>query len=309
MNKLEQIALKKIKPIEVGDYVKIVVFYTKEITEKVKVGRKNEWVKKPVNETFETKGTVRKIVDDKLHVGLSSVSIPYELRDILPTHYEERHSQYTIVDANYVKPTYYECGSNPFCKEKRRISFYNQDISSILLKAGYGRRSDDFKKQDDDRDWNRVNFNPFVIDANGQRQYYQRDLVWTLEQKQLLIESIYNDIEIGKFLFRYNAWGRMEKEKEETGVGHSFDCVDGKQRFFAILHFVQNKYPDNRGNYWDDLCANAHRRFLNYGNLSYGELPESATDEDVIDNFLTLNFTGVPMSKDHIEYVKSFNMK
>jgi hypothetical protein len=39
------------------------------------------------------------------------------------------------------------------------------------------------------------------------------------------------------------------------------------------------------------------------------ELSESATDEDVIDNFLTLNFTGVPMSQNHIEYIKSIKMR
>ena len=191
----------------------------------------------------------------------------------------------------------------------RSISFYNQDLWQILFKAGYGKRTDDFSQIETDNGYGRVNFNPFVIDANGNRQYYQRDLVWTLEQKQLLIDSIYQGIEIGKFLFRYNAWERMKQEEKETGVSHSWDCVDGKQRFFAILDFLQNKFPDSYGNYWSDLSADAHRRFLNYPNLSYGELPESATDEDVIDNFLTLNFTGTPMSKEHIEYVKSFNMK
>jgi hypothetical protein len=101
----------------------------------------------------------------------------------------------------------------------------------------------------------------------------------------------------------------MEREFKETGERHSWDCVDGKQRFFAILEFLQNKYPDSHGNYWNDLSPKAQRRFLDFANLSYGELGENATDEDVIDNFLTLNFTGVPMSREHIEYVKSFNMK
>jgi hypothetical protein len=59
----------------------------------------------------------------------------------------------------------------------------------------------------------------------------------------------------------------------------------------------------------DDLSGNAQRRFFNYSNLSLGELSESATDEDVIDNFLTLNFTGVPMSQNHIEYIKSIKMR
>lgn len=33
---------------------------------------------------------------------------------------------------------------------------------------------------------------------------YQRDLVWDLKDKELLIESIFEGIEIGKFTFIYN---------------------------------------------------------------------------------------------------------
>jgi uncharacterized protein with ParB-like and HNH nuclease domain len=158
-------------------------------------------------------------------------------------------------------------------------------------------------------DWQKINFDPYVIDSNGEKQYYQRGLVWTLEQKQLLIESIYNDIEIGKVLLRYNNWSRMKKEESETGTMYSYDCVDGKQRLNTLFGFVNNEFPDSHGNYWDDLSGNAQRRFFNYSNLSLGELSENATDEDVIDNFLTLNFTGVPMSQNHIEYIKSIKMR
>ena len=309
MNKQEQIEAKKIKPIEVGDTVLIDIDYTKQVTDKVKVGRKTELVTKIIDQNFSTDGKVVLIQDDKVHVELGSISVPHDISDKTPTYYPERGLKVCVVEKQYIKPTFYECGSNPFGREKRRINFFNQDLSSLLMKAGYGRRSDNYSIQDKNEDWNRVNFNPFIIDADGNRQYYQRGFVWTLEQKQLLIESIYHGIEIGKFLFRMNSWERLSKEREETGIGHSFDCVDGKQRFHAILEFIQNKFVDSHGNHWDDLSANARRRFMNYANLSYGELPESATDEDVIDNFLTLNFTGAPMSKEHIEHVKSFNIK
>lgn len=309
MKKQEQIEAKKNKPIEVGDLVKVSTNYFKTVTETVKVGRKREFINKEVEKKFTFEGTVLKIENDKYYVKLNSTSVPYELNEKLPSKHTDKNEQYCIADISIITPTVYECGANPFCKEKRRISFYNQDIWQILFKAGYGKITDDYSKLESTEDFGNVNFNPFIIDANGNRQYYQRDLVWTLEQKQLLIDSIYQNIEIGKFLFRYNSWERMQLEKKETGVGHGWDCVDGKQRFFAIVEFLQNKFQDNYGNYWKDLSANAQRRFLNFPNLSYGELPETASDEDVIDNFLTLNFTGTPMSRDHIEYVKSFNMK
>ena len=307
MNKQEQIEAKRIKPIEVGDTVRITVPYKVKTTTKVKVGRKNTFVDELVDKIFRIEGPVIKIDGDEIHVQLNSSSVPSEIDEEIHEYYPERYTKVGKTHRKYVSPTFHECGANSFGKYKRRIDFYNQDISSLLSKAGYRGRGENFEKADENKI--SINFDPFVLDANGQRQHFQRGLVWTLEQKQLLIESIYQGIEIGKFLFRFNSWQRREKEREESGRGHDFDCIDGKQRFFAILDFLQNKYPDSHGNYWKDLSSNAHGRFTNYGNLSYGQMPEDATDEEVIDNFLTLNFTGTPMSPEHIEYVRSINVK
>lgn len=309
MNKQEQIEAKKIKPIEVGDYVLIYIKYQKESTNYVGKGKKRELVTEKLDKVFKTNGNVVLIDGDNIHIKLYSVSVPFEIKDKATNYYDDENSNICVTNRQYVFPTFVDCGVNPFGKEKRRIQFYNQDLGSLLHKAGYGRRSNDFEEPlDGEFDFNRVNFDPYVYDENGEIRHYQRSLVWTLEQKQLLIDSIYNGIEIGKFLFRFNSWARLKKLEKETGSPYSYDCVDGKQRFFAILEFLQNKYPDSYGNYWKDLSTNAHQRFMGYGNLSYGELPETATDQDVIDNFLTLNFTGVPMSKEHIEYVKTFKL-
>lgn len=308
MNKQEQIEAKAKKPIEVGDRVGIEIPYVVTTTKEIGRGKKKETINETTNLIFKVEGVVLAIEDGDYHIDLPSTSIPYVLNNEIKTFYTAKSHKVGVVDLKYLSPTFYECGANPFAKERTRISFYNKDIGSLLFSAGYGRRSDNFSELDEAYK-HRVNFNPYVIDADGNKQFYQRDLVWSLEQKQLLIESIYNNIEIGKILYRYNSWARLTKQEKEDGVGYNFDCVDGKQRFFAILHFLQNKYPDMHGNYWDDLSGNAHGRFLNYGNLSYGEMGEDATDEDVVDNFLTLNHTGVPMSLEHIEYVKTINMK
>jgi hypothetical protein len=42
--------------------------------------------------------------------------------------------------------------------------------------------------------------------------------------------------------------------------------------------------------------------------IKVDELGEHATDADVISTFLTLNFTGTPMSKEHIEYIQSIKL-
>jgi len=309
MTKQEQIEAKRIKPIEVGDKVLVEIPYSEKNEKVVGRGKKKETIIETTEKVFKFEGELIKIEGDAMHVIIYSTRIPSEVKHLVETYYPERYSTVGVVDRKFVYPTFHECGANNFCKEKRRINFYNQDLSSFLLKAGYGRHSDDFNKPQTQDEYEKVNFNPFIIDKDGVKHFYQRQFVWTLEQKQLLIESMYNEIEIGKFLFRYNSWERMQKEKDETGVGHSFDCVDGKQRFYAILEFLQDKYPDSHGFCWSDLSGTAQRRFLNFANLSYGEMPESATDEDVIDNFLTLNHTGVPMSKEHIAFVQSIRMK
>jgi len=304
MTKQEQIESKKTKPFEVGDYVEVKTSYTEEKSVWVGRGKNKELVTDKTEKEFTALGNIVEISNDLFKISTNNIRVPLELKDSVEITYSG-HKQFIIVDKSIVIPTFLDCGINPFGKEKRRIIFYNNDIQSLLWKMGYDKYDKHIEKE---RDWRQINFDPYVVDKNGEKKYYQRGLVWTLEQKQLLIDSIYNDIEIGKILLRYNSWKRMEKEESETGSMHSFDCVDGKQRLTTLLDFVENKFPDSNGNYWNDLSGHAQRRFLSYGNLSLGELPESATDEDVVDNFLTLNFTGVPMSKEHIEYVRNIKI-
>lgn len=316
MTKEEQIAAKKLKPIEVGDYVIVSVPYIKIETLEEGRGKKKKQINVERNLVFNVQGTVTAIEggQSRYKISISSTSVPYELDKIVISTYE-RSNKFISVEPQYVQPTFGECGANPFPKERMRVNFYNQNIESLLSKAGYGKHDNTFDEPsyrettDGDNSYGGINFNPYITDANGDKQYYQRGLVWTLEQKQLLIDSIYNGIEIGKFLFRFNSWERLNKEAHINGHGYSMDCVDGKQRFYAILEFVQNKFPDSNGHYWKDLSPNAHGRFLNYQNLSYGELSDTASDSDVLDNFLTLNWCGTPILPEHIEYVKTFILK
>ena len=59
-----------------------------------------------------------------------------------------------------------------------------------------------------------------------------------------------------------------------------------------------------QGNYFDDLSKNAKSKFSNHQLFSYSELPEGTTDEEVLRQFLRLNFAGVPQSREHINFVK-----
>lgn len=304
MTKQEQIDARKLKPIEVGDDVLMVYPYVEVKTEVVGRGKKKEEVKTEITKTLKVKGKVLSIDGSMVTTTKQdSSSIPITTTDIVVS-YPQRYYTTITYDIKFCQPTYDDCGVNPFVGEMIDIDFYHMEISGLLHKLNLNHNGVEREKDS----YRGVNLNPYVYNKNGEKEYYQRDFVWSLEQKQLLIDSIYNGIEIGKFLFRYNSWERLEEMRIQEGQGYGMDCVDGKQRINAIVSFIRNEYPDSHGNYWSDLSQKAQRNFTGYRNLAYGEMKEHTTDKEVIKTFLTLNFTGVPMSKEHIEHVRKIKL-
>lgn len=96
--------------------------------------------------------------------------------------------------------------------------------------------------------------------------------------------------------------------KGETELSFN-DIVDGKQRLNAARNFILGKYPDANGNYFADLSSYSQYKFTEHQLFTYAEMPEGTKDEDVLHQFLKLNFAGVPQSKEHIEFVKSLQSK
>ncbi len=62
---------------------------------------------------------------------------------------------------------------------------------------------------------------------------YQRGLVWSVKQKQLLIDTILRDLDIPKLYF-------SSKNKEQTGF--EYEVVDGQQRLSAIWEFAEDSF-------------------------------------------------------------------
>ena len=151
-----------------------------------------------------------------------------------------------------------------------------------------------------------LNWNPFVYTKDGKKLYYQRDFCWTLAEKQALIDSIYNSIGLGTIIVRKRSWNSIEKMRAngETELAF-FDIVDGKQRLNTIREFINNEFTDSYGNLFSDLSTSAQNKLTNNQLLQYGEMSEKTTDEDVLYQFLKVNFSGVPQSKEHINYIKS----
>lgn len=68
---------------------------------------------------------------------------------------------------------------------------------------------------------------------------YQRKLVWTLEEKQRLIESI---------MKRYPIPAILIAEKES---GDGYEIIDGLQRLHAIMSFIETSFATMEGSYFD----------------------------------------------------------
>jgi hypothetical protein len=63
---------------------------------------------------------------------------------------------------------------------------------------------------------------------------YQRKLVWSVEEKQRLIDSITKDLPIPLFLVA-----------ELSGAENAYELIDGLQRLNAVFSFLENEFPLN----------------------------------------------------------------
>lgn len=310
MNKTQEIQKVLSAPIEVGNDVSVRFSYAS--TESLLKGKKR--IEVPCEKQFFGDGKVVSL--DGVHALIEFYGHPSVPK------FQISGGKY-LIPIEYIKNDISDCGSNPFKKQDVRINFINAQLSELLSRCGYGRQTNNFstpeyseiKSTTIDREkkfvgctYGGCNLDPYVIDVNGNKVHYQRGYVWNTDQKKLLIDSIYNNIEIGKFIFKHNSWPFVESQMAETGHGFDFDCVDGKQRISAIIEFVQDKFQDSFGNYFSDLSKNAQRRFFNYDKFALGTMDERTKDQDIVSTFLTLNFTGVPMSKDHLDYVRSIKI-
>lgn len=169
-------------------------------------------------------------------------------------------------------------------KKDVHISFMQQRLDSLLFRevAKMERYSWYIREGDGD--------NPTLDVA------FQRDFVWSLEQKQALILSILNNRPIGTFYFN------------ESDVNGEIDDVlyDGKQRFSAIKEFMQGEFPvivDGKEYHWHELPYVDYRNFLSYS-VSVA-LSTFDSMEELIKYYIVLNTSGRIHTEGDIEKAKS----
>lgn len=149
------------------------------------------------------------------------------------------------------------------------IQFMQQDVSSLIHRYFYHRG----------------------IDMDPP---YQRGFVWTDKQKEELLDSIFNYIDIGKFVF--------VRLPYEPG-SYNYQILDGKQKLKTIVDFYtdQVKY---KGFYYSELPWEMKYVFYNKS-VSVGEVSDRTYDESLIkEYFIKLNTSGTPMSKEHLDKIK-----
>ena len=227
--------------------------------------------------------------------------------------YRNDNAIFTIEIGDIISRNIRDIGENPFPNNStngvRPIAYELSSIIFSLNLLGEKKSNSELYKMND-KIVHETNFNPYIYDKEGKKVYYQRPLVWSLKDKQLLIESIYEGIDCGKVIVRMRSWKYLEALSltDETELFFR-DVVDGKQRLNAVVSFINDEFVDLHGNNYSDLSATAQHLFTNNQLFSYAEMPESTKDEEVIEQFLKLNFTGVQQSEEHLNYVKSIKNK
>ena len=128
----------------------------------------------------------------------------------------------------------------------------------------------------------------FGLDMNPD---YQRDFVWEEKDKVALIDSIFSNIEIGKFCFVHHNYGDK----------YLYEVLDGKQRIRAILDFYENRFA-YKGKYYNDLLPLDKHWFEQY-TISSATV-NNVNKKAVLKYFLLLNRSGKKMDEKQLNNVQ-----
>ena len=122
---------------------------------------------------------------------------------------------------------------------------------------------------------------------------YQRDFVWSKEDQQALLDSIFHNIKIGHFVF-------VERDAIEF-TDPAYEILDGKQRLTTLLAFYLNQIPYG-DIYYNDLCQK-DKHWFEQSAVSVAILRNKSRKE-ILEQFIALNTTGHTVDKTHIDNVK-----
>jgi len=129
----------------------------------------------------------------------------------------------------------------------------------------------------------------FGVDMNPS---YQRDFVWTEEDKQALLDSIFNYRDIGKFVFVDTEWKNNEP---------MYEILDGKQRLQCIIDFYLDKI-EYKGFTYSQLSSSDKHYFRDLS-VNFARV-KNVTKQEKLELFYHLNKGGKAVDEEHLENIR-----
>jgi hypothetical protein len=127
----------------------------------------------------------------------------------------------------------------------------------------------------------------------------QRELVWSLIQKQEIIYSIL----LGKHIPHLSFLNIIDPSDPKKEI---FQVIDGKQRLSSIFDFIDNKFAINlEGEEWfynelpEEYQRAIYKSHLRYY-LVYDQHDKPISDEFKINWFKFINYAGTPQEQEHM---------
>lgn len=134
----------------------------------------------------------------------------------------------------------------------------------------------------------------------------QRGLVWTLQQKQQLILSVFKQ--------RFGSYSGVRLIQHFSAVYDNekelFQIIDGKQRLTTLFDFYDGKFPINfkgKEYYFSNLSKDLQEAVAGFNMefvIKYHYDDDPVTDQDKIDWFEMINFFGTPQEMEHLNKLK-----
>ena len=128
------------------------------------------------------------------------------------------------------------------------------------------------------------------IDLNAP---YQRDYVWGEKEQQEFLFSLFNNLPLGTICIA----DRNTFKKGEA----NYEVVDGKQRITTLLMFLKDEIPyvcDGIPCFYSKMDERTQRQ-VRHRNMPYEELYHGVSEQDKLEYFFRVNFTGIPQSVTH----------
>ena len=181
---------------------------------------------------------------------------------------------------------------------RKTLSFKTQTINLVF-------RLEEFL----DSDFYLLDFDVFLPSKN---KNLQRELCWTLQQKQELIKSVLKGIKLSDLKMIQK---KIKAEKPDSI--RQLQVIDGKQRLTTLLSFLKNEFPlevNGEEYFYDDLDQDAKNVFsisCPAVEIAYEYVYSDGIDNVIISDdekiawFEMINFAGTPQDIEHLNNLKS----